>query len=131
MDTGVFGPETCALDQSLLEGYDMLEIASYITTILQQYSQQGSYGIFAGLAMANRGQPESVPTIIFGLPKVNVAQVILPPTPYGLPTFVKNDSIIRMSDPEFRPNPTWMMKQVVDMEQITLQKGISVGIEGI
>ena len=132
MDTGVVGPEISALDQSDLEGYEMLEISSYITTILQEYRQKGSYGLFAGLAIANRGQRESVPTIIFGFPKVNVLQqVILPPTPYNLPTFVKNDSIVWTSDPEFIPNPTWMMKEVVEMEKITLEKGISIGIEGI
>ena len=132
MDTRVVGPEISALDQSDLEGYDMLEISSYITTILQQYNQKSSYGLFAGLAIANRGQPESVPTIIFGFPKINVSQqVILPPTPYNLPTFVKNDCIIWMSDSDFRPNPTWMAEEVVDMEKITLEKGISIGIEGI
>ena len=131
MDTGVVGPETSALDQSDLEGYEMLEISSYITTILQQFNQKGSYGLFAGLAIANRGQPQSVPTIIFGFPKVNVSQVILPSTPYNLPTFVKNDSIVWTSDPEFIPIPTWMGEEVVDMEKITLEKGISIGIEGI
>jgi len=121
------GPKMCALGQSVLAAYNIQEISSYITTVLHEYSQKDSYGLFAGLDMENSEQPESIPTIIFGIPKVDVTRADLPPTPYGLPTLVNHDSIVSMK--EFGGDPRWAIRPVVDMEEIKLQ-GISIGVEG-
>ncbi|RPB00400.1 hypothetical protein L873DRAFT_1899888 [Choiromyces venosus 120613-1] len=121
MDCGVVGPEIRPLPQSAQ--YHITEISGYITTVLQQLNRQDAYGLFAGVR-ENGGQV--VPTLIFGLPQVNVPEVVLPPTPNDLPILVKDDCIVLMNGFE----ATWAMDPVSDVEKIRLE-ALSVGIEAM
>ncbi|RPA96907.1 hypothetical protein L873DRAFT_1791348 [Choiromyces venosus 120613-1] len=121
MDSGLGGPQITPLPQTT--EFDVTEISSYITRVLHQLDTQDAYGIFAGIRQP--GGPV-VPTFIFGLPRLNLAEIVLPPTPNNLPIWVREDCILSTNELE----TAWAMDPVTDVQELMLQ-ACSVGIESI
>jgi len=103
--------------------YDTGVISHYITSVLRRLNIDNTYGLLAGIK--EYGGPV-VPTLIFGIPPPNVLPVIQLPTPYGLPTLVKEDWI--MLDEKVKS--IWKSNPVYDEGRVTLA-AISVGVEGL
>ncbi|RPA96910.1 hypothetical protein L873DRAFT_1791350 [Choiromyces venosus 120613-1] len=80
MDSGMSGQQITPLPP--MTEFDVTEISSYITRVLHQLDTQDAYGIFAGVC---QHEGPIVPTFIFGLPRSNLAEIVLPPTPNNLP----------------------------------------------
>ncbi|RPA94864.1 hypothetical protein L873DRAFT_1934942 [Choiromyces venosus 120613-1] len=119
MDSGLSGPGITPLPQTT--EFDVTEISNYITRVLHQLDTQDAYGIFAGVRQP--GGPVA-PTFIFGLPRSNLGEIVLPPSPNNLPIWVRNDCILSTNELE----TAWAMDPVADVQELTLQ-ACSVGIE--
>ncbi|RPA96916.1 hypothetical protein L873DRAFT_1791354 [Choiromyces venosus 120613-1] len=121
MDSGMSGPRITPLSQ--MTEFDVTEISSYITRVLHQLDTQDAYGIFPGV---HQCEGPIVPTFIFGLPRLNLADIVLPRTQDNLPIWVQEDCILSTNELE----TAWAMDLVADMRELMLQ-ACSVGIESI
>ena len=101
--------------------FDNIAITDYITQILQQFSIQGGYGILA--AVENSGQIN--PTVVFGLPGLNIVKSDLPQPPSNLGLHVQDNCM----HPVVGHETAWSANPIRNLQQLDLQP-CSVGLEG-
>ncbi|PWW72574.1 hypothetical protein C7212DRAFT_366492 [Tuber magnatum] len=120
MDDGIAGPVIMPLPKTY--EFDNGEITDYITEVLRQFGFQDSYGL---LAAVQSGGGEIKPTIIFGIPGLNLVGPDLPPPPNNLGLLVQNNCMLAVHSYE----TTWSLDPVKNLQQLDLQP-CSVGLEG-
>ncbi|KAG0643235.1 hypothetical protein HOY80DRAFT_1095829 [Tuber brumale] len=101
--------------------YDAGVISDYITSTLNFFDTDNAYGLLAGVTSKDG---LVVPALLFGVPGYTGKQVVMQPTPYNLPTLIKEDRIVETNEYETR----WNHEPVHDYDQITLDS-VSIGIE--
>lgn len=103
--------------------FNLKEINDYISTVLHLFKKQDSYGLFTGVCV---GGGLVALTLVFGIPGVDINDIMLPPTPEQLPVLVRQDWIVAAN--QF--DTMWSTEPVNDLEQMQLEP-LSLGIEGI
>ncbi|KAG0640723.1 hypothetical protein HOY80DRAFT_1135746 [Tuber brumale] len=119
MDAGMAGPVIMPLPQTY--EFDNAEITDYVTQVLQQFSVQDAYGI---LAAVENSRGEIDPTVIFGIPGLNLVGSDLPKPPNNLGLLVQDDCMLAVNGYE----TTWSADPVKNLQQLDLQP-CSVGLE--
>ncbi|KAG0131771.1 hypothetical protein HOY82DRAFT_607524 [Tuber indicum] len=88
VDNFLVGPRISYL--SKCAQYDPLVIATYISSVLQEWKLENAYGILASI----EEEGQTVPTLIFGIPLPAMTDYAFSQTPYNLPVYAREDCIV-------------------------------------
>ncbi|KAG0137682.1 hypothetical protein HOY82DRAFT_597471 [Tuber indicum] len=105
----------------LTTSYDAGVISDYISCVLMAWNLDNAYAVLTGV---QEGGGPIFYTLVFGTPASNVAESVLPPTPYDLPTLVNQYCIVAANGFE----TMWNKEPVYNFDNITL-RALSIAIE--